>query len=469
MKQKLLLLLFFFLVTVSYAQQIPNGNFNNWINSTTAQGWNSSIEVGTYPFIYTIQMAERSNSSYEGSYCAKLETKSAFDYTIPGLIQLGDLNFTGEDLSISGGLPFAERPLGLSVFVKYFPADNDTAFVISYMTKYNSETLNTDTISLTFYPIFGTISEYQEVLIPYIYLSQETCDTINILFVSSNPLNSKVGSILYVDNLTLSYEFSPFSTLALQATDITDTSFIANWFPSPMSDNYRLDVATDESFNNIIPEYNDLSVNGSSFLISTNTSKSNQYFYRIRVDYDTVVSPNSNIVEVIQNFSAICTEATEILNNGFTANWTTQDNPLNHNLYISTDTNFTNIVSGFDGLNVGLNESFIVNGLNTNEKYFYKIQSIYELGNNPFSNIISVSTTNVLIDEIQQINYIIQNKSLKFTDLPNSKINIFDLNGNILYSSNVFGEKTIQIENSGIYLIEIKSVNKTYKFKIYIQ
>ncbi|MBN2892028.1 MAG: T9SS type A sorting domain-containing protein [Bacteroidales bacterium] len=309
MKKTFIFFSLFFFAVVTFSQTVPqNKNFENWIdlgtNGDSLVKWNSAIwyDAGVFGMI-RIPFAEQSTDAFQGDYAAKLETKeeSFTGMILPGIIQLGKFDLEGDGMPIYGGVPFSERPLGLSVFAKYFPADNDTAFVMAYLTKYNGT--STDTIGLTFYPLTDIIPDYTELLMPIIYESEDAPDTLNIVIISTNPLNMKVGSTMYVDSLQLLYEMSAFPTLALEATQITETSFTANWIPSPYVSDYFFDLATDSNFVSIIPDFDNISVDTFNFDITLPEAYFNyeNLFYRVRVNYnDTATSINSNVVKVIK-------------------------------------------------------------------------------------------------------------------------------------------------------------------------
>ena len=89
---------------------------------------------------------------------------------------------------------------------------------------------------------------------------------------------------------------APEPPVALPATDITKESFLAHWNLVDKATSYRLDVATDENFTNILPAYNNLSVNSSSLAIM-GLNKNTTYYYRIRAVNDNGQSLSSNIIE----------------------------------------------------------------------------------------------------------------------------------------------------------------------------
>jgi hypothetical protein len=460
-----LLVLFSVLMLKAQEPQIENSNFENWTDSHSAVNWNSVIHTGFFD-IYT---ADRTTDAYDGTYAASLTTQESFGYTIPGIIQLGELVLVGDSVAVVGGEPFASRPTGLRAFLKYTPVNNDTAFIISYLTRYDTLTGSTDTIGGTFYPVMDTVLEYTEINVPFLYDDTLTSDTINIICISSNPMLPQTGSHLVVDSIYLIYEFFAYPTLALSATDVTDTSFTANWMPSPLSSEYYLDVATDSNFINVVPGYDDLLVDTFNFRVSV-SGDDPEYYYRVRVKYgDTATSINSNVIKVTPSFPTVALPATEITSTSFRANWKSMPNAQNYLLDVATDEQFENFVSGYENLSTA-DTNYYVTGLN-DTMYYYRVRTQYQAGTSSNSNTIAVSLVTSGIREIQMYeNYVIRQNSLYLYDLPAAaEIYIYDIAGKEIYHQKVTNSSiVIPIRNSGIYVLKVRSASKDWLLKFSI-
>ncbi len=321
---KRIIILFLSIISVialnAQNQQILNGNFEEWaqfsftsITGTTtidtATNWKNYVIYKTPQYSTLIQLAEKTTDRSQGNYAVKIETKSNSGMVIPGLMQLGDLSINGTSVSISGGQAFSGKPQALKAFIKYLPAQNDTAFILSYLTKWNTSTKTTDTVAAAAYPLLDTIANYTEITAPFFYKTADsTCDTINVILTSSSKIHPQIGSTLYADSISLDYEKIPFPTLALPATDTSSTtSFTANWIMSPRTNKYFLDVATDSSFTNYLPGYENKAVtyipvkdNYTNYIVSyvVNFSTKRDFYYRVRVNYGDTVSINSNVMSV---------------------------------------------------------------------------------------------------------------------------------------------------------------------------
>ena len=100
----------------------------------------------------------------------------------------------------------------------------------------------------------------------------------------------------------------PFSggPVTLPATNITATSFTANWQGLPGATGYFLDVATDAAFTNFVAGYNNLSVgNVTSYNISGLTC-GRTYYYRLRAVSSCDLSENGNVFSATTLSCPVC-------------------------------------------------------------------------------------------------------------------------------------------------------------------
>jgi len=470
------LLIMSFLISFSQGQ-IVNSIFENWTDATHAINWNCDIAYEiTYPINYTyhIYTASRTTDAQFGTYAVYMESqKITFDqdYYIPGLIQLGNIALDGNNITLNGGDTCTTRPTGFSFFSKAFPVQGDSAIVAVYMTKYNLTTQTTDTIAATGYVFIDTVDTYKEFNLPFVYFSNETPDTINAIFVSSNPFNVKEGSKLYVDSVSLMYDFFLFETLALEATDVNDSSFSANWIASPLVNDYFIDIAKDEEFVHFVPGYENLSVSEvSSYSIDIPNGYKGPLYYRVRVDYgNDGVSNSSNVIEVKPLYSTVAMEPVNINDYDFTAVWKKIDYAVSYNLDVATDNDFLNKIDGYDSINV-VDTFMLVSGLTQNTDYFYRVQTVYEDNTGPYSNTVSLVTTRLKEIYTGYNDYYVRNNILFLENLPlKSEINVFDVSGKNVFST-VNNTQNIQIslETKGIYIVVINGQENTYRIKISI-
>ena len=473
---------FFTLILLSFLSfgqtQIPNSNFENWTSAESSNdslvNWNNSIYYDTeIPLvgIVRVQLAVRESTNIQqGDYAVKMETKEivingvSSGIIAPGMITLGDIDI--ENKEIGGGIPFTDRPLGLSVFTEYYPVNNDTAYIVAYLTKWNTTEQTTDTIGFTGYYFTDTISEYTQQLLPFVYLSEEEPDTLNMFFTSSGESLNE-GSTFYIDSLSMLYEMVPFPTFALPATEVSDTSFVASWFPTPNAENYYLDVATDSLFTNPITGFDDLDVYTVTYevQIPEDFQGHDNYYYRVKVNYTNTTSIYSNVIKVLPTYPTICLPATEIGSESFRAHWTKAVGASSYNLDVATDIEFTTFVSTYENFNVN-DTTYVVTGLDVGTNYFYRIKTVYPQGTSPYSNIIGLLTVNLF--EFQDFTtYTIKEKTLFLYEIPlNSDIYIYDVTGRLYFETHTNEEEiTIPLPITGVYLLEIRNNKEIWRLK----
>ena len=76
---------------------------------------------------------------------------------------------------------------------------------------------------------------------------------------------------------------APHSRAPMRTSNITETSFDVEWDEVSGAASYRLDVATDEDFHNMVGEYNNMTVNGTSAHVEgLNDENEHEYYWRVR-------------------------------------------------------------------------------------------------------------------------------------------------------------------------------------------
>ena len=189
-------------------EQMPNGDMELWtdlgLGYEDPDDWQTPNASTTILQIYS---TTKSTDAAQGTYSAKLETKSVGGFNTPGVITLGKFNvdYVNFTAYLTGGIPFTEKPTSLSGSFKNLPAAGDSTLIIVYFTKYNTAESKTDTIGLGVKFNTETIASWTEFSIPINYFNAEEPDTMNLHVVSSNMLNPQEGSTMYIDNLVFGY------------------------------------------------------------------------------------------------------------------------------------------------------------------------------------------------------------------------------------------------------------------------
>ncbi|EAY27525.1 fibronectin type III domain-containing protein [Microscilla marina] len=163
--------------------------------------------------------------------------------------------------------------------------------------------------------------------------------------------------------------------VAYEATDIQPLSFRANWKEMPFAISYTLEVATDNSFTNIVKTMSKLT--GVTALVE-GLLINQTYFYRIKAEQQQSSSEYSNIQSVVTN--ALPAPISQAPSNQraffFTANWQKNEGP-EVNLFlldVASDPEFKEFLPGYKDKEVP-GTSYEVTTLDFRQTYYYRIRA----------------------------------------------------------------------------------------------
>lgn len=195
----------------SFAQLIPNSSFETW-SGGEPDSWNTTNQnipgFGTFTTV-----SKETTTPQQGSSSAKLSVVTKIipfvetSLTLPGVLTLGKLNIDpiAQTASVSGGYPFTGMPEKLTGYFKYQPVKNDTCIMGWGLTKWNNGVR--DTVGYGAIDTMGTFNSWTYFEIKLRYKKIEAPDTLNILFLNSNPLDKidHTGTAMWIDNLSFVY------------------------------------------------------------------------------------------------------------------------------------------------------------------------------------------------------------------------------------------------------------------------
>jgi phosphodiesterase/alkaline phosphatase D-like protein len=185
----------------------------------------------------------------------------------------------------------------------------------------------------------------------------------------------------------------PAAPTAKAATNITTTSFTANWSSVSGATSYLLDVSTSSTFSTFLTGYQNLNLGTVITRSVSGLSAGKTYYYRVRTLSSAGTSGNSNVISVTTVPAApVASAATNITTTSFTAHWSSVSGATSYLLDVSTSSTFSSFVTGFQSRNVGNVTSFSVTGLTASTTYYYRVRALGGGGTSTNSNVIKVAT-----------------------------------------------------------------------------
>jgi len=196
---------------------------------------------------------------------------------------------------------------------------------------------------------------------------------------------------------------------ATSATDVTNSSFTANWTAVSGATGYSLDVSTVSDFSRYIGGYRKLDVGNVTSWSVTGLSANKTYYYRVRAYDSSRMSDNSNVMTVTTAPSPTptptatptptpplpaptATSATDVTSSSFTTNWTAVSGATGYSLDVSTVSDFSRYIGGYRKLDVGKVTSWSVTGLSATKTYYYRVRAYDSSRMSDNSNVITVTT-----------------------------------------------------------------------------
>lgn len=187
-----------FVATISNAQTVPNGTFQNWTNSSgywTPDNWATTNSLTSSASVYTAVKGGTSSDYY-----IKLTSQNIPGIgVVPGIAASGNLNTT--TMKATSGFPFAFRPTNFTGKWQYMGnSSNDVGSIRVYLTKWNSAMGMRDTVGYLIKNLTGMVMSWATFSLPITYNNSNTPDSC-IIILNASGANPEAGSYLYADNL----------------------------------------------------------------------------------------------------------------------------------------------------------------------------------------------------------------------------------------------------------------------------
>ncbi len=186
----------------------------------------------------------KTEDAHLGNYAARIVTDLA---DLPGpndILQTGTLATGYFDemalppSNLKDGVPFNGRPYRFKGYFKYFSVNHDSCDVYSLLYKWNSLTHRRDTVAYAWKTDTIRVTEWTQFDVPYHYYSDETPDTISIIFAPSaagDLFEGQVGSTLYIDDISLEFENGVEWMLMSEIT--------TRAYPNPVADRVTIELS----------------------------------------------------------------------------------------------------------------------------------------------------------------------------------------------------------------------------------
>jgi hypothetical protein len=214
---KLTALLFTLLITGHcYAQNVPNGDFENWqtLEDYSPQGFHS------------LGLVSQTTDHKVGERAVKLENKKKAGGNLIGAIANTEFD-QGFDF---GGMPYEDRPLSLKFWAKYDLTTNDKAHIVCYFKS------NSTIIGVINFQIEGTSNDkFLEYSIPITWYSVGLPDSVTFFASSTSLYNNYARGDGYIilDDIrfsTINTRNAPLPNGDFENWDTTGTAIPQNWY-----------------------------------------------------------------------------------------------------------------------------------------------------------------------------------------------------------------------------------------------
>lgn len=195
---------------------IPNGGFETWTGTGSAQkpqNWQTTDDLlaAAFPIPLVSNAVTKSSDAHGGGFAARLETKAVSLFgtpvVFPGMLILGNrirVSTNPNDETDGAGLPFTARPQYLQCYYKLSGTNlaDDSASVGVFVTRH----INGRSVILgSGISYLGTAtSSYTQLQVPLQYTSSLAPDSIHIIAYSGglDDANLTVGNTLTLDDIT---------------------------------------------------------------------------------------------------------------------------------------------------------------------------------------------------------------------------------------------------------------------------
>ena len=188
------------------------------------------------------------------------------------------------------------------------------------------------------------------------------------------------------NSIVITYGTLPVAPINASASSVTSTGLTANWNSVSGASGYKLEISTNSGFTALVAGYDPKDVgNVLTYAVSGLTENTN-YYYRIYAYNDYGTSNNSSYITTLTAPAAPTSDAaTNMALTQFTANWQSSAGSTGYYLFVSSASDFSSHLSGYNGKDVGNVTSYLVTALSGGTTYYYRIKGYNAGGGSPYS------------------------------------------------------------------------------------
>jgi hypothetical protein len=238
MKHKLLSLIAVSVIGTSAMAQMPTMDFETWTSQSgynDPQGW-ATVNILSNPLLggNPVTVFRESNNPHGGTYCMRITSAALTSNPAPadipdtvGLALTGSITLFPTQ-GIFPGFAYSARPANVSAYMRYTPVAGDSCFFFAALTKWNGA--GRDTIGVAGIYVAGTVANWTLYNMPFIYdpaFSSTLPDSLVIACVATNEFQPKVGSSMFVDDISLNGWVGMNDPMVLNTVNV---------FPNPASE-----------------------------------------------------------------------------------------------------------------------------------------------------------------------------------------------------------------------------------------
>jgi hypothetical protein len=231
--------------------------------------------------------------------------------------------------------------------------------------------------------------------------------TSSPFFISVTPLASTTYSLVSVTNpLTGTVSGTavvlvnpiPSAVTGLQSGTAGCSNLTWNWNTVNGATAYYADAASDQNFTSLLPGWNNTLIGNTTSLTLTGLTPGQTVYLRVRGSNACGTSPDitgvssstlslPGLISGTSNHNIQCSS--------FNANWNAASNATGYELEVSTQSNFSTLMSGYNPLTLSNVLLHTVTGLSQNQVYYWRVRGTNSCGVGSITAGILVNTANL--------------------------------------------------------------------------